>query len=70
MVGGPNWHLESNPITSRDAQRAQTNLVHTRTPDSTETERELCLSISYAGIGQQWLAAEAGVLGAADLGMA
>ena len=31
MVGGANLHLESNPIPSRDAQRAQTNLVCTRT---------------------------------------
>ena len=67
MVGGEKLCLESNPIPARDAQRAQTNLMHTRTPDSTETERELCLSISYGGIGQQWPAAGAGVLGAADL---
>ena len=31
MVGVPNWHSESNPIPARDAQRAQTNLVRTRT---------------------------------------
>ena len=31
MVGGEKSHLESNPIPTRDAQRAQTNLVHTRT---------------------------------------
>ena len=31
MVGGPKSHLESNPIPARDAQRAQTYLVHTRT---------------------------------------
>ena len=31
MVGGAKSHLESNPIPTRDAQRAQTNLVHTRT---------------------------------------
>ena len=30
MVGGANSQLESNPIPSRDAQRAQTNLVHIR----------------------------------------
>ena len=30
-VGGVNSRLESNPIPARDAQRAQTNLVHTRT---------------------------------------
>ena len=31
IVGGVKSHLESNPIPTRDAQRAQTYLVHTRT---------------------------------------
>ena len=31
IVGGANSHLESNPISPREAPRAQTNLVHTRT---------------------------------------
>ena len=31
MVGGAKSHLESNPIPARDAWRAQTNPVHTRT---------------------------------------
>ena len=55
---------------NRDAQRAQTNLVQPGRRDSTETETELCLSISYGGTGQQWAAAGAGALGAADLNMA
>ena len=38
--------------------------------DSTETETELCLSISCGSMGQQWTAAGAGALGAADLGVA
>ena len=40
--------------------------------DPTETEPDLieCLSVSCRGTGQQWTAAEAGALGAADLGMA
>ena len=38
--------------------------------DPTETETELCSSISCGGTGQQWIAARAGALGAADLGMA
>ena len=38
--------------------------------DSTETEPELCLSVSCRGMGQQWTAAGAGALGTADLGMA
>ena len=37
--------------------------------DPTETEIELCLSISCAGTGQQWTATETGALGAADVGM-
>ena len=38
--------------------------------DSTETETELCLSVSCGGMGQQWPATGAGALGAADLGVA
>ena len=35
----------------------------------TETEAELCLSISCGGTGQQWTATGTGALGAADLGI-
>ena len=35
--------------------------------DPTETEPELCLSVSCEGTGQQWTAAGAGALGAVDL---
>ena len=38
--------------------------------DFTETEPELCLSVSCGGTGQQWPASGAGALGAADLGIA
>ena len=38
--------------------------------DPTETEAELCFSVSCGGMGQPWTAAGAGALGAADLGMA
>ena len=38
--------------------------------DPRETEPELCLSVSCEGTGQQWPAAGAGALVAADLGMA
>ena len=38
--------------------------------DPTETEPELCLSVSCGGTGQQWPAAGAEALGAVDLGMA
>ena len=59
--------FKSNPIPIRDTWSAQANLVHTRTQDPTETEPELCLSVSCGGTGQQWPTAEAGALGAADL---
>ena len=62
--------LESNPIPTRDAQRAQTNPVCTRTQGPTETEPELCASVSCGGPGWQWTPAGAGALGAADLGLA
>ena len=38
--------------------------------DPTETETELCMSISCGDTGQQWTATGTGALGAADLGMA
>ena len=38
--------------------------------DPREAEPELCLGVSCEGMGQQWPAAGAGALGAADLGMA
>ena len=38
--------------------------------DPTETETELCLSISCGGLGQQWTVVGSGALGAVDLGMA
>ena len=41
--------------------------TRTQTP---HRETELCLSVSWGGMGQQWTVAGAGALGAADLGMA
>ena len=38
--------------------------------EPTETESELCLSVSSGGTDQQWTAAGAGALGAVDLGLA
>ena len=45
MVGGANSHLESNPIPTRDAQRAHTNLVAPgpRDPKEIETTVYECL---------------------------
>ena len=37
--------------------------------DPTETETELCLSVSCGGTGQQWTDAGAVALGAVDLGV-
>ena len=70
MVGGPKSCLEPNPLPARDTQRAQTYLVCTGPRDPTETETELCLSISCGGTAQQSTATGAGALGAADLDMA
>ena len=42
----------------------------TRTQGPTETEPELCASVSCGGPGWQWAPAGAGALGAADLGLA
>ena len=44
--------------------------MSTRTQDPTETEPELCFSVSCRGTDEQWPAAGAGALGTADLGMA
>ena len=38
--------------------------------DPTETEPDLCLSVSCGGMGQPWPAAGVEALGAADLGVA
>ena len=65
-------HLESNPIPTRDTQRAQMKL-HTRTQrPHTDRARPAfeCLSISCRGTGQQGPAAGTGALAAADLGHA
>ena len=42
MAGGVKSHLESNPIPARDAQRAQTKLVCTRTQRLSQN----CVSVS------------------------
>ena len=70
MVGRAKSCLKSNPIPTRDTQRAQTNLACTRTQRPHRDGARLCLSVSCRGAGQQWPATGAGALGAADLGMA
>ena len=51
-VGGAKSCLESNPIPTRDAQKAQTYLVSTRTQRPHRDPPELCLSVSWGGTGQ------------------
>ena len=50
--------------------RHKQNLCAPEPTDLTETDTELCLSVSCRGMGQQWTAAGTGALGTADLGMA
>ena len=69
MVEGAKSHLESNPIPARDSMGSNQTCVHQRPRDPTDTEPELSLSVSCEGTGQQWAAAGAGALDAADLGM-
>ena len=45
-VGGAKSCLESNTISKRDAQRAQTNLVHTRYQRPPQRLRQNCVSVS------------------------
>ena len=71
MVGGEKSCLESNPILSRDAWRAETKSCahYTQRPHRDWARPTLgCLSISCGGTGQRWPAAGAVALAAADLG--
>ena len=53
-VGGENLHLESNPIPTRDTQRAQTNLVCTRTQRPHRDWDRTVFEHLLSGMGQQW----------------
>ena len=66
----PKMALESNLIFARDAQRAQTNLVCTRTQRPHRVWASLCLSVSCRGTGQRWTVAGTGALSIAHPGMA
>ena len=58
------------PLThQRCSEGSNKPCVH-QDPETTESEPELCLSVSCEGMGQQWPAAGAEALGPADLGMA
>ena len=67
MVGGVKSHLESNPYPPETLRGLKQTLCAPGHRDLTETETELCLSVSFGGMGQQWPATGAGALGAADL---
>ena len=57
------------PLTcQRLSEGSNKTCAHQNPEDSTETESDLCLSVSCEGTGQQWPDAGAGALGAADLG--
>ena len=62
-LGGEGLVHASSPLVF--AQSWEGHKMHAQ---PTETEPELCLSVSCGGMGQQWPAT--GALGAADLGMA
>ena len=63
----PTWDRElTKHLVSRASQTWERHKMHTQ---PTETEPELCLSVSCEDKGQQWPATGAGALGAADLGM-
>ena len=70
MVGGAKSHLESNPITAREFQRAQTKPCVHQDPETPQRLSQSCVCISGRGAGQQWPATRAGPLGAADSGVA
>ena len=55
IVGRAKIHLESNPIPTRDAQRAQTKPCVRGRPHRDWTRHDFeCLSVSCRGTGQQW----------------
>ena len=70
MEGGVNSHLESNTIPIKMLRGLKRILCARGPRDPTETETELCLSISSGDTGEQWTATVTGALGAADLDMA
>ena len=64
MVGGAKSYLESNPIATRDAQRAQTNLVCTRTQRPHRDWARTVFECLLWRDSQQWTASGAGALDA------
>ena len=71
MVGGAKSHLESNPISTSNAQRAQTESCVHQKPDTPQRLNQTafeCLSVSCRSMGQQWPAMGTRALAAANLG--
>ena len=63
MVGGMNLRLELNPTLPETLRRLKQTLRAPGPRDPTETEIELCLSVSCGSRGQQWSATRTGTLG-------
>ena len=68
LVGGVKSHFESSPIPTRHLEGSNNTLCTPGPRDPTETEPDPCLSVSYRGKCQQWPAAGAEAVDAADLG--
>ena len=69
MVGWAKSHLET-PYLPETLGGLKRTLCAPGPRDLTETEAELCLSVSCRGTGQQWTAAGAAALATVDLAMA
>ena len=67
MVGGAKLCLESNPIPTREAQRAQTKPCEHQVPETPQRPSQTCVWVFCGITGQQWPATGAGALGEADL---
>ena len=67
---GRNHVQNQTPYLPETLRGLEQTLCAPRPRDNTQTEAELCLSVSCGGLGQQWTAAGAGALGAVDPGMA
>ena len=70
MVGGAQARLESTPYWPEMLRGLKQTVCASGPRDHTETEKELCWSVSRGGTDQQWSATGIGALGATDLGMA
>ena len=65
MVGGSKLHLESNPIPSRDAGRAQTKPCAHKDTQTPQKLSQTYIWVSCRSMSQQWPATGSGTLDAA-----